>query len=190
VKNWQKAEHLVAEFITHLGFDGVELEQGGADGGVDVRVPGLLVAQVKATKSRVGRPVIQQIYGIGQAESAFPAVFSLSGFSKQAVKWANEQSVALFTFVNTTSGIEVKPCNAAALGIVKWANKEFGVKVLPTSLPQWSELSVWKKIYRVLVVFNGITTMIISSWRQLLILFIIVIFFVSLVVSCFQTLLA
>jgi hypothetical protein len=187
MKNWQEAERLAAEFITYLGFDGVELEQGGADGGVDVRVPGLLVAQVKATRSRVGRPVIQQIYGIGQAEGALPVVFSLSGFSKQAAKWADEHSIALFTFHKTVREVEVKPFNAAALELIKRAHDEFGIRLPPSSLPKWSELSGWKKVYRVIVILTAVSMIISSSWRQLLILFIISIFSISLVVSCFAS---
>ena len=33
MKAWQEAENLAADYLTRLGFKGVELETGGADGG-------------------------------------------------------------------------------------------------------------------------------------------------------------
>ena len=128
MKAWQEAENLAADYLTRLGFKGVELETGGADGGVDVRVPDLVVAQVKATSSPVGRPVIQQIFGIGQAEGAHAVVFSLSGFSQEAIDWADDQTVSLFVFRRSLGVFKINSVNPAAHALVSWAQREYGVK--------------------------------------------------------------
>ncbi len=119
--DWQEAERRAADYLTQLGFITVEVQSGGSDGGVDVRVPGLVVAQVKATNSPVGRPVIQQIFGISKAEGdVIPIVFSLSGFSQTAIDWADEHHVALFIFSRShkgyeiNQGYEINPVNSLA----------------------------------------------------------------------------
>ena len=124
--DWQEAERRAADYLTQLGFTTVEVQSGGSDGGVDVRVPGLVVAQVKATNSPVGRPVIQQIFGIAKAEGdVTPIVFSLSGFSQTAIDWADEHSVALFIFSRShkgyeiNQGYEINPVNLFARGFIQ-----------------------------------------------------------------------
>ena len=164
VKAWQEAENLAANYLTRLGFKGVELETGGADGGVDVRVPDLVVAQVKATSSPVGRPVIQQIFGIGQAEGAHAVVFSLSGFSQEAIDWADEQTVSLFVFRKTIGGFRIKPVNPAAHVLIRWAQREYGVKAARSfssasqgrsAAPRWFEKTwsdSWAEVRSILIV--------------------------------------
>ena len=177
MKAWQEAESFAASYLTRLGFKGVELETGGADGGVDVCVPGLIVAQVKATSSRVGRPVIQQIFGIGQAEGAHAVVFSLSGFSQEAIDWADEQTVSLFVFRKTIGGFRIKPVNPAAHVLIRWANKEYGINKRVASPAGWDALSGWEKAF-------GFVFWVCSSWLRLLVAVFIVIFLVTLVGSC------
>ena len=177
MKAWQEAENLAADYLTRLGFKGVELETGGADGGVDVRVPDLIVAQVKATGSRVGRPVIQQIFGIGQAEGAQAVVFSLSGFSQEAIDWADEQTVSLFVFRKTIGGFRIKPVNPAAHVLIRWANKEYGINKRVASPAGWDALSGWEKAF-------GFVVWVCSSWLRLLVAVFIAVFLVTLVGSC------
>lgn len=92
------AEVAAAEWLRHWGFRDVEaFPGGGPDGGVDLRGSGI-VGQVKATRTPVGRPVVQQIFGIAAAEGATAVVFSLSGYSSEAVGWADRTGVMLFVF--------------------------------------------------------------------------------------------
>ena len=69
----------------------------GPDAGIDVRGIGI-VAQVKAAMKPTGLPVIVQVFGAAQNVSASAAVFALNGFTRQAVKWADDAGVALFVF--------------------------------------------------------------------------------------------
>jgi hypothetical protein len=45
-----------------------------------------------------GRPVIQNAFGVAQAESKKALVFSLGGYVPGAITWANKVNVALFRF--------------------------------------------------------------------------------------------
>jgi hypothetical protein len=76
------------------GFEDVTVTRGSGDGGVDV-VAAHAVAQVKYQAKPVGRPAVQQLRGAahGLDEALF---FSWSGYSRQAIEYANGASVALF----------------------------------------------------------------------------------------------
>jgi len=106
------AEQAAGDYISKIGFFPVQVAGEGPDGGVDVRVPGKLVAQVKIPK--VGRPVVQQIYGIAQSESAAAAVFSHRGFTRDAENWADEHNVGLFLLKRSFRSFRVTPHNSAA----------------------------------------------------------------------------
>ena len=69
----------------------------GRDGGVDVTASGL-VAQVKAQMSQVGRPVVQQTLGEATRRRCRAVVYALAGFTNDAVSYADDVNVALFTF--------------------------------------------------------------------------------------------
>ena len=106
------AEQAAGDYISKIGFSPVQVAGEGSDGGVDVRVPGKLVAQVKIPK--VGRPVVQQIYGVAQSESAEATVFSSRGFTSQAEDWADENHVGLFLLKRSFRSFRVTPHNSAA----------------------------------------------------------------------------
>lgn len=109
------AEQAAAEWLRSVGYRDVRAALGaGADGGVDLRGTGI-IGQVKATVSPAGRPVVQQTYGIAAAEGCQAAVFSLGGFTAQAVEWADTVGIMLFAF--DLQG-EPSPSNAAAAAIV------------------------------------------------------------------------
>lgn len=80
-----------------MGYTDAALTGGGADGGVDV-VAREAVAQVKAEARPSGRPVVQQLAGVAWHENKQPLFFSLGGFSNEAVEWADDAEVALFSF--------------------------------------------------------------------------------------------
>lgn len=112
VAQGRAAEEEVREWMSGNGWRDARLTASGADGGVDVRARGL-VAQVKDTRAKVGRPAIQQLYGIARAESATPLFFARGGFTAQGATWADEHGVARFTIG------PVAPCNDHAERLVR-----------------------------------------------------------------------
>ncbi|MAF96376.1 MAG: hypothetical protein CMM60_11570 [Rhodospirillaceae bacterium] len=112
--HWRDYEQAAGAFLTGLGIAGVRIAGAGADGGVDVRVVGKLVGQVKALESKVGRPQLQQIYGIARAEGVQPLFFSRSGYSKAATEWANSVEMPLFEVSHGAEGFVVDWVNGPA----------------------------------------------------------------------------
>ena len=86
----------------------------GADGGVDVRVAGMLVGRVKAQESKVGSPQLQQLYGIASQEGVDAVFFSKSGYSKSATRWANSVEMPLFEVSYGGDGFAVDGVNGPA----------------------------------------------------------------------------
>lgn len=95
VEAWIAAEHEAARFVRGLGFRDAEVTEAGADAGLDVVGTGV-VGQVKYLSSKVGRPDLQRLVGAntGGARMVF---FSRSGYSADAVRFADEVRMALFT---------------------------------------------------------------------------------------------
>lgn len=111
IRSARDAEESACRWLTHLGFRGCELTPQGADGGVDVRGPGV-VAQVKAQAKPVGIAVVQRTYGCAGHRRA--VVFGMAGFTPKAVEWADANGVALFVFDFTGA---VKAVNGVARGL-------------------------------------------------------------------------
>ena len=80
-----------------LGFTDAAPTPPGSDGGIDVHGTGA-VAQVKMEGVPTGRPILQAIYGIAALGERKALVFSLAGFTAQAVEWADRAGVACFEF--------------------------------------------------------------------------------------------
>lgn len=102
VDTWQEAEGLAVWHMRTMGFTGVALTVGGADGGVDVSADGA-VAQVKFTSAPIGGPVVQQLRGAAHA-AKHALFYSLSGYTTSAVAFGDAAGVALFTF-DRTAGV-------------------------------------------------------------------------------------
>lgn len=109
VSSWQQAEALAAWHMRKLGFDDAKMTPSGPDGGLDVRATDA-VAQVKHYATPIGGPAIQQLRGAAHGQGA-ALFYSLSGYTKAAVEYANSAAVALFTY--DESGV-VQPFNHAA----------------------------------------------------------------------------
>lgn len=94
-----EAEYVAAAIMRdHLGFEDARVTTASGDGGIDV-VARQAVAQVKHWGSQVGRPAIQQLYGARGIDHSKKMIFFCSGgYSRQAVAYADEVGVALFTF--------------------------------------------------------------------------------------------
>ena len=97
IRSPEDAERAALKWMLDNGYPDSLLTSAGADGGVDVR-SGSAVAQVKAEMKPIGRPTVQQLAGIGAVEKSKCLFFSLSGFTDEAVEWANNADVALFQF--------------------------------------------------------------------------------------------
>lgn len=93
----RQAEEYAAELMESFGYANVHLTPAGADGGIDVTSEEA-VAQVKMEGVPTARPVLQAIYGNASHLGKEALVFSLAGFTRQAVQWAEASGVALFQF--------------------------------------------------------------------------------------------
>lgn len=128
VYDWRQAEQFAAEVLRSCGFGGARITQGGADGGVDVRGPGVL-AQVKHLNGAVGRPDVQKLRGARGDGGESLHFFSLSGYTAQAIAEAERLHVALWRY--DTSG-RVVPLNKLARnsvpegGIATYAGRNAG----------------------------------------------------------------
>jgi hypothetical protein len=109
---WRDYEIAAAQFLEGLGFRCVEVGAGSSDGGVDVRVRGRLVGQVKAHQAKVGRPPLQQIAGVASAEGVNAVFFSKAGYTKTAVEWAVAGEVGLFTISFDDDHFDVRAVNS------------------------------------------------------------------------------
>lgn len=100
-------ELLVAELLTALGFEGVEVTKVAGDGGIDVR--GTLVVagsvrirmavQAKRWKGNVPAPVVQQVRGsLGAHEQGL--IITTSDFSSGAAKEATRSDAAPVALMN------------------------------------------------------------------------------------------
>lgn len=113
---WQDYERAAAQYLEQLGFSNVIGNTAGADGGIDVRVPGELVGQVKFEQSKTGRPVVMQIFGVASQAQCKATFFSYAGYTQNAIEWANSAPVALFQLRYDEHGAEwmIRAVNKAA----------------------------------------------------------------------------
>lgn len=108
--NWQEAERRACRFMIRIGFSDATVTPKGADGGVDV-ASSAAVAQVKARRQRTSRPDVQKLFGVAQAESKQALFFSTSGYSAEAIGFADRNNIALFELSGDDS---IEPINRPA----------------------------------------------------------------------------
>jgi hypothetical protein len=98
IGTWQEAEERATAWMRDWGFFDAKVTRGGADGGVDV-VASKALAQVKWKRASTGRPAVQGLVGARMANQHQQLFFfSLGGFSRQAVEYADKMGVALFRY--------------------------------------------------------------------------------------------
>ena len=86
-----------ADWMRYWGWGDARALPIGPDAGIDVEASGA-VAQVKAHMVPVGRPDVQNLYGVAHAKGVQALFFALTSYTRQAQEWANEHEVALFRF--------------------------------------------------------------------------------------------
>ena len=97
IRSPEDAELLASEWMRWMGFFDATCTRSGADGGLDV-VSTAAVGQVKAHMIPVGRPELQQLYGVATSEHKTPLFFSLMSYTAQALEWADKVGMPLFRF--------------------------------------------------------------------------------------------
>lgn len=97
VKTYEDAEYYVAEVMKSLGFSSVFVSPPGSDEGIDVSTAEALV-QVKMEGVKTSREKIQRLTGVCAFYGKRPIFFSLAGYSKPALEWAEKTSTACFEF--------------------------------------------------------------------------------------------
>ncbi|MCK0441227.1 restriction endonuclease [Gordonia alkaliphila] len=96
--NADYAEHVAAVIMRGgLGFPDARSTQRSNDGGLDV-VATQGVAQVKWQSAKVGRPAVQNLVGAAHNRGGARLFFSGSGYSPQALKYAEQAGVELYSF--------------------------------------------------------------------------------------------
>ena len=153
--SWEMAEALAVAHMKSVGFSDAQKTPSGSDKGLDV-ISANAAAQVKAMQTAVGRPDLQKLKGsaLGYEHLLF---YSLSGYTAQAIEYAEESGLALFSFDRANT---VKPVNASARWIegsesprvealqAGLAAKDLAgvmreVTALSSELMTWMKLSPW-----------------------------------------------
>ncbi len=99
IASWQDAELNAVAWLRYFGYPDARLTPAGADEGIDVVAAGA-VAQVKARRlEKVSRPDVQQLVGAaGRGDTRNLFFFAWSGYSPQALEYAERHHIAAFTF--------------------------------------------------------------------------------------------
>ena len=97
IRTPRDAEEYAAEVMEAIGFTNVRLSPVGPDGGIDVTSDEAL-AQVKLEGRRSTREQLQRLTGITLTQGTAAIFFSLAGYTKAALDWAEATDMALFEF--------------------------------------------------------------------------------------------
>ncbi|WP_072815493.1 restriction endonuclease [Rhodococcus zopfii] len=94
----EQAENNAAKRMREMGFSDAGVTAGGPDGGIDVQAWNA-VAQVKWKSAQTGRPELQNLYGArGVDHSKQMLFFTASGYTREAVEYADSTGMALFAY--------------------------------------------------------------------------------------------
>lgn len=107
------AEYVAAKWMRFLGAQNCDVTQQTRDGGADVSSNSHLV-EVKHHQSPVGVVFIRQIFGVATSQSKKAAFFSLSGYTKSAIQFADENDTCLFQYDPYRATLEPKSISAVA----------------------------------------------------------------------------
>jgi hypothetical protein len=121
VSGWESVEEIAESHLRALGFADVTRTAVGRDGGLDVVGRGV-AAQVKMLALPVGRPVLQQLVG-ATGPTRTRVCYSTSGYSNEALSYAQEEEIALFG-VDGTGRVTTQNASAESLERVSNANPD------------------------------------------------------------------
>ncbi|MEV6225106.1 restriction endonuclease [Nocardia fluminea] len=94
---WQAAEIMARDWMKQHGHLRAKLTPSGPDGGVDVESL-LSIAQVKHHASPVGLAEMQRLYGIAQSTKKKALFFAASGYSANALVWAQKHKIECYVY--------------------------------------------------------------------------------------------
>lgn len=140
-----EAELRAADNLKRWGFSDAVATTGGTDGGIDVRSKRAL-AQVKWKGGATGRPDCQRLVGARGNGTEQLFFFSASGYSAQAIEYADQVGMALFTYDPVGA---VEAVNPAARRVLESA----GQQVVPPPT-DWKLVAV---LTAVLIVLLSVT---------------------------------
>lgn len=91
------AEHLVAQWMAHLGESDAQVTQFTGDGGIDV-TSSHYIAQVKNYAGTVGVTEIREFAGVTMVDGRKPLFFTSGAYASGAVAFAEQAGIALFVY--------------------------------------------------------------------------------------------
>lgn len=97
VRQWADAEGVAAAWMEWLGFGPAQVCGGPGDGGVDVRAQ-TGVAQVKDYGTPISAGPVRELAGVAMVEGRQAVFFARSGYTRDAVEFADRAGIALFEF--------------------------------------------------------------------------------------------
>lgn len=142
-----QAELNAQDQMRSWGFADAVATTGGSDGGVDVRSARAL-AQVKWKGGVTGRPDVQNLVGARGNGTQQLFFFSASGYSQQAITYADEMQVLLMTYDPLG---EVKGVNQAAKTFLA------GVSKAPATVEATTDWRLVAVLTAVLIVVLSVT---------------------------------
>ena len=95
--NDKQAEHLCAEWLSHLGEENASVTRAGSDGGIDI-VSSRCVAQVKNYRGSVGVVPVRELVGVASVDGRFPVFFTSGQYTRAALQFAEDARVYLFRY--------------------------------------------------------------------------------------------
>lgn len=97
VRHWADAEAAAAAWMEWFGFGSARVCGGPGDGGVDVRAQ-TAVAQVKDYGAPIAVGPVRELAGAALVEGVDAVFFARSGYTRDAVDFADRAGIALFQF--------------------------------------------------------------------------------------------
>jgi len=93
-----EAEEYVGQLLRYFGVVGAKTTRYSRDGGIDVEA-NEMVTQVKHQQNPVGVAVVREIFGVATHKGKLGAVFAKSGFTKEAIDFAQNTQITLITYL-------------------------------------------------------------------------------------------
>jgi len=111
-----EAETYVQSWMLFLGASGATVTQYSQDGGIDVESD-YWVAQVKHYIDSVSVQPVREILGVATSRGKRACFFTKTGYTKEAVRFAEENDIPLFQYESATG--ELVPWSTSAAGVLE-----------------------------------------------------------------------